>query len=49
MCGYACSGVHQCAFVMIGRWLLKVVTGVSLMCKEGKAWSVDRHRRDHSL
>lgn len=57
MCMYVCTGSYTClcpASANSGVRLCVVlfwnaVMGVNLMQEEGKAWSVDRHRRDHSL
>lgn len=51
--------VHLCVHLVINAlhpgayrcfvFFWNVVMGVNLMQGEGKAWSVDGHRRDHSL
>lgn len=60
VCAFTCAFGYKCVCVQPGLTCIlvrisvlflfwNVVMGVNLMQGEGKAWSVDRHRRDHSL
>lgn len=59
-CAFMCAWDYICVCVQPGQTYILVrisvlfffwnlVMGVNLMQGEGKAWSRDRHRRDHSL
>lgn len=45
----ACANVHSGAYQCFFLFFWNGVMSVNLMRGEGKAWSGDGHRRDHSL